>query len=102
MDNNKKKEKVFEIICPYCGGRLWVDSELQEIIQSEKGAKKKASFDELLLREKKKAEGISKKFEATAELRQKKLEKAQAEFEKALSHLDEIDSDEEPDKKDKE
>jgi Zn-finger nucleic acid-binding protein len=102
MENIKKREKVFEITCPYCGGRLWVDSELQEIIQSEKGAKKKASFDELLLKEKKKAEEIGQKFEATAELRQKKLEKAKAAFEKALSDLDEFDVDEEPDKKDSE
>ncbi|HEK86092.1 MAG: hypothetical protein ACPLZD_05180 [Candidatus Saccharicenans sp.] len=81
----QKKEKVFQLTCPYCGARLWVDSELQQIIQSEKGAKKKASFDELLLKEKKKTEELGQKFESTVELRKKKLEQAKAEFEKALA-----------------
>lgn len=87
----EKEEKVFQIICPHCGARLWVDSGLKEIIQSEKGPKKKASFDELLLKEKKKAEEIGQKFEATVELRQKKLEKAKQAFEEALSHLDQLE-----------
>ncbi len=94
MESNRKKpgqEKVFELSCPYCGAHLWVDSELQEIIQSEKGAKKKASFDELLFKEKKKTEELGQKFESTLELRKKKLEKAKAEFEKALSQLDEFE-----------
>jgi adenine-specific DNA methylase len=86
-----KKEKVFQLVCPHCRARLWVDSELQEIIQSEKGEKKKASFDELLLKEKKKVEEMGQKFESTVELRKKKLEKAKEEFEKALSHLDDFE-----------
>jgi len=99
MESNPKKEKVIEILCPYCGARLWVDTELKEIIQSEKGVKKKASFDELLLKEKKKAEEIGQKFESTVELRRKKLEKAKEAFEKALSHLDEFEEEPEEEKK---
>jgi len=91
MENEEKKKKVFQIVCPHCGARLWVDSELEGIIQSEKGQKKKASFDELLLKEKKKTEEMGQRFESTAELRKKKLEKAKEEFEKALSHLDEFE-----------
>ncbi|MGB9893316.1 MAG: hypothetical protein ACPLRA_02805 [Candidatus Saccharicenans sp.] len=101
MDSSQKKEKVIELICPYCGARLWVDTELKEIIQSEKGARKKASFDELLLKEKKKAEKIDQKFESTVELRQKKLEQAKQAFEKALSHLDELEQEIEEEKNNK-
>lgn len=85
-----KKEKVFELICPQCGARLWVDSDLKTIIQSQKGERKKASFDDLLLKEKKKSEELGQKFESTVELRKKKLEQAEQEFNKALSHLDEL------------
>ncbi len=85
-----KKEKVFELICPHCGARLWVDSDLQAVIQSQKGEKKKASFDDLLLKEKKKSEELGQKFESTVELRKKKLEQAEQEFKKALNHLDEL------------
>lgn len=101
MEGKEKKgkgDKVFELVCPHCGARLWVDFSLKEIIQSEKGHKKKASFDELLLKEKKKAEEISQKFDSTVELRQKKLEQAKQAFEKALSHLDELEQEIEEEK----
>jgi len=86
-----KEEKVFQVNCPHCGARLWVDSDLMVIIQSEKGQRKKASFDELLLKEKKKTEELGKKFESTVELRKKKLEQAEQEFKKAFSHLDDLE-----------
>ncbi|MBP6909427.1 MAG: hypothetical protein KBC18_03265 [Candidatus Saccharicenans sp.] len=92
-----KKEKVFELICPHCGARLWVDSDLQAVIQSQKGEKKKASFDDLLLKEKKKSEELGQKFESTVELRKKKLEQAEQEFKKALSHLDDLEDDKDQD-----
>jgi hypothetical protein len=98
MEKRSQEEKVFQLICPHCGAKLWVDVNLREIIQSEKGQKKKASFDELLEKEKKKAEEISQKFESTVELRQKKLEKAKEAFEKALSHLDELEQEIEEEK----
>ena len=72
-----KKGKVFELICPHCGARLWVDSDLQAVIQSQKG-------------EKKKSEELGQKFESTVELRKKKLEQAEQEFKKALNHIDEL------------
>jgi len=92
-----KKEKVFELICPHCGARLWVDSDLQAVIQSQKGEKKKASFDDLLIKEKKKSEELGQKFESTVELRKKKLEQAEQEFKKALSHLDDLEDDKDQD-----
>ncbi len=104
MEDKEKKgrgDKVFQLVCPHCGARLWVDISLKEIIQSEKGAKKKASFDELLLKEKKKSEEIAQKFDSTVELRQKKLEQAKAAFEKALDHLDELEREIEEEKENK-
>ncbi|HNW15169.1 MAG TPA: L-serine ammonia-lyase, partial [bacterium] len=70
--------------------RLWVDSDLKIIIQSQKGERKKAFFDELLLKEKKKSEQLGQKFESTVELRKKKLQQAEQQFKKALSDLDEL------------
>lgn len=101
MEKKISGEKVFQIICPHCGAKIWVDAGLKEIIQSEKGPKKKASFDELLQKEKKKAEEISQKFESTVELRQKKLEQAKEAFEKALSRLDELEQEIEEEKEGK-
>jgi len=93
-----KKEKVFQVTCPHCGAKLWVDSYLMAVIQSEKGEKKKASFDDLLLKEKKKTEELGKKFESTVELRKKKLQQAEQEFKKALSHLDDLEEEGKEDK----
>jgi len=98
MEKRSKNEKVIQLICPHCGAKLWVDVNAGEIIQSEKGQKKRASFDELLQKERKKAEVISQKFESTVELRQKKLEQAKEAFEKALSHLDELEQEVEEEK----
>lgn len=92
MEKKKEKGNIFEIICPCCASVLWVDALREEVIQSEKrGAKKKESLDELLLKEKKRTEEFERKFEATAELEKKKLEKAKEKFRKALSDLDKGD-----------
>ena len=54
MESVKKKDRVFQILCPCCQSLLWVDSVTQEVVQSEKGAgKKKKSLDDLLMKEKK-------------------------------------------------
>ncbi|MGB8952680.1 MAG: hypothetical protein WCC06_08460 [Candidatus Aminicenantales bacterium] len=89
-----KKEKVFQVTCPSCQTVLWVDARTQELLKSEKGAKKKESLDDLLLRERKKAAEYESRFEATAELEKKKREEAEKKFQKAFSGLDET---EEPD-----
>jgi hypothetical protein len=57
----------------------------------KRGGKKKESLDELLLKEKKRTEEFERKFEATAELEKKKLEKAKEKFKKALSDFDKGD-----------
>jgi len=92
MEKEKEKGKVFQIVCPCCSSLLWVDALREEVIQSEKrGAKKKDSLNELLLKEKKRKEGFERKFEATAELEKKKLEKAKEKFKKVLQDLDKGD-----------
>jgi hypothetical protein len=85
------QEKVFEVICPCCQATLWVDPSAQSVIKSEKGAKKKASLDDLLLKEKKKKEGFEHKFEATAEIEKQKRQKAKEKFAKAFGDLDKTD-----------
>ena len=92
MITRKEKGKVFQIVCPCCESLLWVDAVTREVIQTEKrGGKKKESLDELLLKEKKRTEEFERKFEATAELEKKKLEKAKEKFKKALSDFDKGD-----------
>lgn len=89
MKNSKKKEEVFQILCPCCQSLLWVDSVSQEVIQSKKeGGKKKKSLNDLLSKEKKRKGEFDRKFEATAELEKKKKEKIEEGFKKALTKVD--------------
>jgi len=89
MSNDR--EKTFEVTCPCCQTTLWVDPSARSVIKSEKAARKKASLDDLLLKEKKKQEGFESKFEATAEIEKQKRQKAKEKFEKAFDKLDEPD-----------
>jgi len=89
MSNDR--EKTFEVTCPCCQATLWVDPSARSVIKSEKAARKKASLDDLLLKEKKKQEGFESKFEATAEIEKQKRQKAKEKFEKAFDKLDEPD-----------
>ena len=77
-------ENVFKIVCPCCRTAIWVDAAAQGVLKTEKAAKPKQSLDDLLLKEKKKVEGMATKFEATAELERQKKQKAAEMFKKAL------------------
>jgi hypothetical protein len=81
-----KKDSVFPVVCPCCEATLWVDGEARGVIRSEKAARKKSSLDDLLLREKRRTEGIDHKLEATFELQKKKHDAAEEKFKKALDH----------------
>ena len=75
---------VFEVACPHCGTVIWVDGEAKRVLKSEKGARKKESLDDLLLKEKQKKDGMATKFEATAALEQEKRQRAREKFDKAF------------------
>jgi hypothetical protein len=83
-------EKVFKIVCPCCRTTIWVDAAAEGILKTEKAAKEKKSLDDLLLKEKKKAEGMATKFEATAALERQKKQKAEEMFKKALDNKDRL------------
>jgi adenine-specific DNA methylase len=89
--NLKERGRVIQVVCPCCRAVLWIDSQTQGVIKTEKGEKKKESLDELLLKEKKKHEEIGRKFELTAEMGKKKLEKAEELFRQGLSKADKED-----------
>lgn len=89
----KTKDSVFPVVCPLCEATLWVDGEAKNVIRSEKAPRKKSSLEDLLLREKKKAEGMDHKLEATFELQKKKHDAAEEKFIKALDHPDEKEDD---------
>ncbi len=89
MEKAKGKKLVFQLKCPCCQSILWTDPVAQEVIQYEKkGAKKKESLEELLLKEKKRKGEFERKYEATAELEKKKKKKAEEGFKKALIEFD--------------
>jgi len=92
MAEEQAKGGVFKILCPCCEATLWVDSAAEGVIRSEKAAKKKSSLDDLLLKEKKKAEGMDHKLEATFELQKKKHDDAEARFRDALGRKDNDES----------
>jgi len=85
------QEKVFAVTCPCCQSTLWVDPAARNVVKSEKTAKKKASLDDLLMKERQKQEGFAHKFEATAEIEKQKRLKAKEKFEKALANQDKED-----------
>jgi hypothetical protein len=90
MKKTGEKEQLFQVGCPCCQSILWIDSVTKEVIQYEKkGAKKKESLEELLLKEKKRIGEFERKFEATAELEKKRKERAEEGFKKALIEADE-------------
>ncbi len=90
MKKKKEKKQVFQVVCPCCQSILWTDSVTKEVIQYEKkGAKKKESLEELLLKEKKRKGEFDRKFEATAELEKKRKERAEEGFRKALAEAEE-------------
>lgn len=91
MKDTKKKSDIFEILCPCCHSALWIDPVTREVIQFEKGQRKKGSLEELLLKEKKKKAGFERKFQATAELEKKRRQKVKEKFEKAFTKIDQED-----------
>ncbi len=82
------KKGVYSVDCPHCHSVLWVDSQTQQVIKTEKGKRTTQSLDELLLKEKKRKSEFDRKFEATAELEKKRREKVKEKVEKALSEYD--------------
>ncbi len=88
MTETRKKAGVFKVLCPCCEATIWVDPATEGVIKSEKAPKKKSSLDDLLLREKKKAEGMDHKLEATFELQKKKHDEAEARFKSAFDRKD--------------
>jgi len=90
MDHETKKKEVFQLVCPCCSSVLWIDPEIQEVIQFDRsGAKRKKSLDELLVKEEKRKSEFERKFEATVELEKKRKEKVEEGFRKALRKVDE-------------
>jgi hypothetical protein len=88
MTDTQGKGGVFKVLCPCCEATIWVDAATEGVIKSEKAPKKKSSLDDLLLREKKKAEGMDHKLEATFELQKKKHDEAEARFKSAFGRKD--------------
>jgi len=82
------KDSVIPVVCPCCGAKLWLDAETRGILKSEKAARKKSSLDDLLLKEKKRTEGMDHKLEATFELQKKKHAEAEEKFKKVLGQKD--------------
>lgn len=92
MSQEKKDDRVFDVVCPCCHSILWVDGLSREVVKSEKSAaRKKENLDALLEKERKRQEEFERKFEATAELEKRKKERAAALFEKALGQTDKDD-----------
>ena len=88
MAEIKKASHVFQVECPCCSAKLWIDPVTKKVLESEKAEKKKGSLDDLLLKEKKKREEVDRRFAATAELAKEKQKKAKEKFEKAFTDLE--------------
>jgi uncharacterized Zn finger protein (UPF0148 family) len=87
--NDQNKEgTVFCIDCPCCGTGLWIDAKTHAVMKTEKRHRPKSSFDDLLMKEKKKKEEADVRFLSSAELEKEKKREAKKKFEAALSNLD--------------
>jgi len=76
---------IIEIECPDCHSSLWVDVDSSVVVQHKKTVKKTfASFDDLLLKEKKKKETVEERFMSAKELEQAKKKKAEEIFKKSF------------------
>jgi len=91
MADTPAKDGIIEVTCPCCEATLWLDTTTGEVIKSEKAARKKNSLDDLWLKEKKKAEGMDHKLEASFELQKKKHADAEKKFRDALNHVEDED-----------
>lgn len=96
MSDTKDKKNVFELTCPCCRATLWVDRLTGEVLKSEKGPKKKASLDELVIKEQKRRSEFDRKFDATFELQKEKHSRADELFQKALEKAEKGEDDAEP------
>jgi len=83
----EKNKKIFPVECKVCHTLLWIDPVAQKVLKSEKAKRKKDSLDEMLLKEKKRKKGFSRKFDATAELQEKKRREAQDKFKNAFDRI---------------
>ena len=76
---------IIKVECPSCHEELWIDTETQKVIQHKKSEKKNfASFEDLILGEKKKKEQADEKFELARKLKDEKKKKAEAFFKKSF------------------
>lgn len=83
------EKKIIKIECPVCGSIIWIDTEAGLMIKHEKIERKKApSLEELLEKEKKKAEEFEKKFESVAELQKEKKKEIEEKFKKKLKEAE--------------
>lgn len=83
------EKKIIKIECPVCGSLIWFDTEAGIIVKHEKVERKKAhSLEELLEKEKKKAEEFEKKFESVAELQKEKKKEIEEKFRKKLKETE--------------
>ncbi len=76
---------IIEIECPDCHCNLWVDVDTKAVVQRKKTKKKNfVSFDDLLVKEKKKKETVDERFLMAKDLEQAKKKKAEELFNKSF------------------
>ncbi|OPZ58502.1 MAG: hypothetical protein BWY86_01475 [Candidatus Aminicenantes bacterium ADurb.Bin508] len=74
-------ERVFSVVCPDCGSRLWIDSETKTVLRKEKPSRRPGlSLDSLMEKEKRKKETLPGKMDAAWELKEKKKAEAEEAF----------------------
>ncbi len=80
-----ERKKLFKVECPVCNSIIWVDAETGIIIKHEEIERKKtSSLEELLEKEKKKAEEFEKKFDSVVELQKEKKKELEKKFREKL------------------
>jgi len=78
-------EELFELECPACRCRIWVDSRDKTVVEYKRSEKMThSSLEDLLLKEKEKKEKVEERFKKADELQKAKKRQAEEIFLRSL------------------
>lgn len=84
---------LFEIKCPICKGKIWVDSSTGSVVDHESADHKKINLDNFLKSQKDRSSELEDKFKKAKEKQEKRKMQMEKDFIKAKEHPEEIKGD---------
>ncbi len=82
---------LFELKCPMCKGKLWIDPSSGKIIDYKAADQKKLDLDAFLKSQKTKGTELENKFKKAKEEQAKRKEQMEKDFKRAKEHPEELE-----------